>query len=127
MFSVLGHRSHRHCDGVPRRSFLKAGSLGLAGLTLADVLKAEQAAGAGASQKAVINIHLDGGPPQMDLIDPKPEAPSEYRSPFSSIPTVIPGFHVSELLPKVGLALSGPPREIAEYVFDRSWFKLTAR
>ena len=101
MFSVLGHRSHRHCDGVPRRSFLKAGSLGLAGLTLADVLKAEQAAGAGASQKAVINIHLDGGPPQMDLIDPKPEAPSEYRSPFSSIPTVIPGFHVSELLPKV--------------------------
>ena len=37
----------------------------------------------------------------MDLIDPKPEAPSEYRSPFSSIPTAIPGFNVTELLPKV--------------------------
>jgi hypothetical protein len=100
MLTVLGQRN-QHCDGVPRRSFLKAGSLGLAGLTLADVLRAEQSAGGGASQKAVINIHLDGGPPQMDLIDPKPEAPSEYRSPFSSIPTAIPGFHVTELLPKV--------------------------
>ncbi|NCF91388.1 MAG: DUF1501 domain-containing protein [Verrucomicrobiaceae bacterium] len=101
MFTVLGQRTRHRCDGGSRRSFLKAGSLGLAGLTLADVLRAEQVSGGGASHKAVINIHLDGGPPQMDLIDPKPEAPSEYRSPFSSIPTAIPGFNVTELLPKV--------------------------
>lgn len=101
MFTVLGQNAKRHCDGIPRRSFLKAGSLGIAGLTLADLLQAEDQAGKGSSQKAIINIHLDGGPPQMDLIDPKPEAPSEYRGEFAPIPTRIPGFHVSELLPKV--------------------------
>ena len=103
MFTVLGQRTRHRCDGGSRRSFLKAGSLGLAGMTLADVLQAEHAAGQGASQKAVINIHLDGGPPQMDLIDPKPEAPSEYRSPFSSIPTVIPWISCDRTAAEVGL------------------------
>ncbi len=101
MFNVLGQPTRGHCDGVPRRNFLKAGSLGIAGLTLADLLRAEQLAGTGSSQKAIINIHLDGGPPQMDLIDPKLEAPSEYRGRFAPIPTTIPGFHVTELMPKV--------------------------
>lgn len=75
--------------------------MGMAGLTLANLLRAEEAAGIGRSQKAIIHIHLDGGPPQMDLIDPKPEAPSEYRGAFASIPTRIPGFHVTELMPRV--------------------------
>lgn len=100
MLTVHGPPSSLHCDGLRRRSFLKAGSLGIAGLTLADLLRAEEAS-VGSSQKAIINIHLDGGPPQMDLIDPKPDAPSEYRGAFAPIPTSIPGFHVSELLPKV--------------------------
>ncbi len=100
MLCVHGPPTH-HCDGVQRRSFLKAGAMGIGGLTLADLLRAEQVSGVGSSQKAVINIHLDGGPPQMDLIDPKPEAPSEYRGAFAPIPTKVPGFHVSELLPKV--------------------------
>ena len=69
----------RHCDGVSRRTFLKAGALGVAGLSFADLLRAEQASGRGSSTKAIINIHLDGGPPQMDMIDPKPDSPSEFR------------------------------------------------
>lgn len=100
MLTVDGQPSRLRCDGIRRRSVLRAGALGVAGLTLADLLRAEQASGR-SSQKAIINIHLDGGPPQMDLIDPKPEAPSEYRGAFAPIPTSIPGFHVSELLPKV--------------------------
>ena len=56
--------------------------LGFGGLTLADMLRAEDAAGIRLSSKAVSNIHLDGGPPQMDLIDPKPDAPSEIRGEF---------------------------------------------
>lgn len=60
-----------------------------------------QVSGKGSSERAIIHIHLDGGPPQMDLIDPKPDSPSEYRGAFRPIPTRIPGFHVSELLPKV--------------------------
>ncbi len=104
MITMLG-KSCRHCDGVTRRSFLKAGAFGFAGLTLADLLRAEAAAGIGASNKAVINIHLDGGPPQMDTIDLKPEAPAEIRGEFQSIATRVPGLRISELLPKLaGLA-----------------------
>ena len=76
MLEFLG-QSARHCDGLSRRSFLRAGVLGVGGFTLADLLRAE--GGQSSSTKAVINIHLDGGPPQMDMIDPKPEAPAELR------------------------------------------------
>src|SRR5207249_1208502 len=53
------------------------------------------------SAKAIINIHLDGGPPQMDMIDPKPEAPVEIRGEFRPIATKIAGLRVCELMPKV--------------------------
>lgn len=100
MLEFLGQRV-RHCDGRSRRSFLRAGALGFGGLTLADLLRAENAASVGSSNKAIINIHLDGGPPQMDMVDPKPDAPSEIRGEFASIPTSLPGVHFSELMPKL--------------------------
>ncbi|MFT5110294.1 MAG: hypothetical protein ACI9UA_005948 [Pseudoalteromonas tetraodonis] len=96
-----GSAGRRRCDGVSRRSFIKAGALGFGGLSFADLLRAESEAGIGSSRKAIINIHLDGGPPQMDLIDPKPEASAEVRGEFAPIPTSIPGFHVTELMPKM--------------------------
>jgi len=89
-------------DNVSRREFLKIGTAGFGGLTLAELLRLESAAGTGSSQKAVINIHLDGGPPHMDMIDLKPNAPSEIRGEFSPINTSLPGFQIGELLPKVG-------------------------
>ncbi len=102
MLTFFGNRGrHRRCDGLSRRSFLKAGALGLGGLTFADLLRAEHANAVGSSRRAIINIHLDGGPPQMDMIDPKPDAPRELRGEFGSIPTRIPGVHFTELLPKL--------------------------
>lgn len=100
MLDIQGH-PFRHCDRIPRRSFLRAGALGFGSLTLADLLRAEAGKPATSTRKAVINIHLDGGPPQMDTIDPKPEAPAEVRGEFQSIPTNLPGLHVCELLPKL--------------------------
>ena len=91
----------RHCDGLARRGFLKAGALGLGGLNLAELLRQEAQAGVRSSRKAVIHLHLDGGPPQMDLIDPKPDAPSEIRGEFKSLPSKIPGVHLTELMPQV--------------------------
>ena len=84
-----------------RRNALVVGGTGLLGLTLPELLQAEVASGISSSNKAVINIHLDGGPPQHDTIDPKPEAPSEIRGEFRPIPTCISGFQVSELMPKI--------------------------
>ena len=65
----------RDGGGLRRREFLTAGALAIGGWTLADLLRAEAAAGIKGSTKAVINVHLDGGPPQLDTIDLKPEAP----------------------------------------------------
>lgn len=109
----LPGRHQRPCGTVSRRTFLTAGALTAGGLTLADLLRAESAAGIRNSTKAVINVHLDGGPPHMDLIDPKPDAPVEIRGQFQPISTSLPGVQLSELLP--GLA------SIAErFVFIRS-------
>jgi len=112
MFTLNGGSGLR-CNGIQRRSFLKAGALGFGALTLADVLRGEAAAGIRSSNKAIINIHLDGGPPQMDLIDPKPNAPSEIRGEFNSIRTKIPGLHLTELLPRLAAHAD-------KYVFLRS-------
>ena len=102
-------RPFRNCSQSNRRGFLTAGSMaagsmaagavGLSGLCLPNVLAAE-AMQPGRRRKSVIMIHLDGGPPQMDLIDPKPSAPSELRSPFSPIQTNVPGVHLSRLMPR---------------------------
>src|SRR5439155_1761387 len=94
-------KSYRHCDGVTRRDFLTAGALSVGGLTLAGLLRAEAAAGIRASPKAIIHIHLDGGPPHMDMIDLKPEAPAEIRGEFTGIRTALPGFSICELLPRL--------------------------
>src|SRR6516164_10209330 len=100
MWTLLG-KPYRHCDGLNRRQFLTAGALGLGGLTLADLLRAEAAAGITSSARSVINIHLDGGPPHLDMIDLKPDAPVEIRGQFKPIATNVPGIRVCELMPKV--------------------------
>jgi hypothetical protein len=99
MFTFLGNPSRRY-NGLSRRQFLTAGALGVGGLTLVDLLRAEAAADIKSSEKAVIAIHLDGGPPQMDTIDPKPEAPIEVRGEFKPIATKVVGLQLCELMPK---------------------------
>jgi hypothetical protein len=100
MFAIPG-KLFRHCDGIDRRDFLSVGAAGFAGLSLASLLRAEAAAGITSSNKAIINIHLDGGPPQMDMIDPKPGAPVEIRGEFRPIATRVAGIQLTELMPKV--------------------------
>jgi hypothetical protein len=84
-----------------RRDWLTIGSAGLAGLTLSNLLRAEQRHGSTTGPKAVINIHLDGGPPQLDTIDLKPLAPREIRGEFTPIDTRLPGVQICELLPEL--------------------------
>lgn len=100
MLHFLG-RPYRQCDGITRRRFLTAGALGVGQLSLATLLRAEAEQGIRGSHKAIINIHLDGGPPQMDTIDLKPNAPVELRGEFKPIATRVPGFQVCELLPRI--------------------------
>jgi Protein of unknown function (DUF1501) len=98
--------SERYCDGLTRRSFVQLGVAGMAGLGLADLLraKAQSASVSGSratgSKKSVILIWLDGGPSHLDLYDLKPEAAAEIRGIWKPIRTNIPGFEISELFPK---------------------------
>ena len=99
MLTINGSKAGSFCDGVSRRGFLKLGALGIGGLTFADVLRAEAQAGIGSSQKAIINIHLHGGPSHTDMFDLKPEAPAEYRGEFMPIATNVPGLDICEHMP----------------------------
>lgn len=102
MLSILGPKS-RCCDGISRRGFMKIGGLsfGAGGFTLADLMRAEAAAGKGSSHKAVINIFLGGGPPHQDMWEIKTEAPSEVRGEFKPIKTNVPGIEICEVFPQL--------------------------
>ena len=97
MLEIRGPR-YACCDGVHRRGFLKAGFLGLAGLTLADHLRL-QAAGRATKDTAVILFWMGGGPSHIDMYDLKPAAPAEFRGEFKPIATNVPGIEVGEHLP----------------------------
>ena len=102
MLNVSTKARSRYCDGVSRRSMLKLGACTLGGLTLAQLYQAEAAAGVGSSNKAIINIHLSGGPCHQDMFDLKPEAPREFRGEFNPIKTNVPGIEICEHLPQLG-------------------------
>ncbi|MEC9094996.1 MAG: DUF1501 domain-containing protein, partial [Planctomycetota bacterium] len=83
-----------------RRWFLKAGSAAMATLPLATLQQVQAQTAESKSKKSVILFWLSGGPSQIDLWDPKPDAPVEIRSPFSTISTAVPGIQFTEHLPK---------------------------
>lgn len=87
--------------GVNRRGFLKAGGLGVAGLTLSDLLQCEAQAGVAAKKEnSVLVLWMRGGPSQHETWDPKPLAPIEYRGAFGATRTTVPGIEIVDLLPK---------------------------
>ena len=113
-------RTAEHCNGTARspfrpadrdlirvgsrRWFLQTGLAGIGGLTLPALLDAQTravAAGAAptAEKKAVILFWLSGGPSHIDMWDPKPDAPSEIRGPYSAISTKVPGVSLCEHFP----------------------------
>ena len=49
--------------------------------------------------KSVVLLWLWGAPSHIDTWDPKPDAPTDFRGPFSTIATRTTGIHFSELLP----------------------------
>lgn len=92
-----------------RDAMIRLGQVGLGALTLPQLLKNEQARAANRSPtmlypsegraKSCILIYLWGGPPQMDMWDPNPEAAEGIRSHFRPIATQTPGISISEEMP----------------------------
>src|SRR5436190_112658 len=102
MLKVTGNGSITTCDGITRRDFLQAGTLGAIGFSMAN-LSALQALGAnekGKDDRAAIMIFNLGAPSQLDTWDMKPDAPREIRGPFKPIKTSSSDIQISEIFPK---------------------------
>ncbi len=90
------------CHGFTRRSFLQAGSTGLAGLSLPNLINLETAHAIDelrAKIRNCITIFLVGSPGHLDTWDMKPEAPAEIRGKFTPVKTNVPGIDICEHFP----------------------------
>ena len=91
------------CDrGIPRRDFLQVGVMAPLGLALPQLAAANALGQANDSKNCIMIFNL-GAPSQIDLFDPKPDAPAEIRGPFKTIPTASKDIRLTELLPKHAL------------------------
>lgn len=79
--------------GYNRRDFLRIGSLGLGGLSLAQLFASSAAAESRSilKDKSVIFLFMHGGPSQIETFDPKMTAPDGIRSVTGETSTTIPG------------------------------------
>jgi len=107
------HASSIRCSGpnvfgqTGRRGFMRMGLAGFASLSLPGILRLRdsQALASGEDvpgkkgNTAVIMVWKPGGCSHIDTYDPKPEIGSEYRGPFRTISTNVPGLNFTELLP----------------------------
>ena len=101
---------------ITRREMLQLGGSSFLGLSLAELLRADErsatrhrnraSAGTVGGQPVLsptadgcILIFLDGGPSHLDMWDMKPGAPAEIRGEFKPISSSLPGVQISEHLP----------------------------
>ena len=102
MSSLIQPPSPVRCAGpMQRRAFMQFGLAGMATLSWPSLLKlrAANAALPKSERKSIIMVWLPGGQSHIDTYDPKPDSSSEYRGPFKTISTKIPGTHFTELMP----------------------------
>lgn len=88
-----------------RRALLEVGGMGLLGLGLPRLLRAQEADHTpdhpAPRARSCILVFLAGGPSHLDMWDMKPDAPVEIRGDFKPIATRVPGIELCELLPKL--------------------------
>lgn len=111
MLVIPGQVGQDTCDGVSRRELIRVGGSAMLGLSLAGLLRVEQARAAESKTavqggpgfgkaKSIILLYLQGGPSHLDLWDPKSDIPDNVRSVFKPINTKLPGVQFTELMPK---------------------------
>lgn len=111
MLTINGRRK-QVCSGLSRRDLIRAGGTGLFGLSLPQLLAAEQAKKQLAPThgftpgtpfpvgraKSVLFLFLFGGPSQLETFDMKPDAPQDIRGPFQPIASRTQGLRICEHL-----------------------------
>jgi len=97
---MLGLFDSRGSQRINRRELLCAGALGAAGLSLPQLLRAEEAARPGKIKSCVL-VFAWGGPAQQETFDMKPDVPTEVRGEFKPIATNVSGIQICEHLPRL--------------------------
>lgn len=100
MFRLDAEKKVHFCDGMSRRDFLHAGSLGMLGLTMPSYFALKAEGRVSNEDKNCIFLFLVGGPSQLDTFDMKPDAPAEIRGPYKPIRTSSPDIQISEIFPR---------------------------
>lgn len=88
--------SPRQQDG--RRRFLRRTGFGVLGWSAAELALLERQVRAAGVARKVLVLFEQGGVSHIDTWDPKPDAPTEHRSPFKTMSTPVDGLQVTELL-----------------------------
>ncbi|MEQ8638825.1 DUF1501 domain-containing protein [Gimesia maris] len=101
MLKILGSQKSKFCDQITRRNFLQIGGLALGGMSLPQILQAENSSNQRKKHKGIIMIFLPGGPPHQDMWDIKVDAPSEIRGEFNAIQTNVPGVEIGDQFPRM--------------------------
>jgi uncharacterized protein (DUF1501 family) len=105
MLTLFTGGSHQTCEGYTRRDMLQVGTLGLGGVTLANLLATKSAHASGGDtlvkDKAIVVLNLQGGPTHIETFDPKMTAPSSYRAMFGEVKTNLPGVTFGSHFPKL--------------------------
>jgi hypothetical protein len=97
---TIGSFLSRDCQGLSRREFVGAALAAPFAWDLARQ-RIEAVPAESPKAKSILLVWLGGGPSHLDLFDPKPKAPMEYRGPFATVATRIPGVRFTELLPRL--------------------------
>jgi Protein of unknown function (DUF1501) len=91
------------CSGLSRRNFLRAGTLGLGGLTLPWLLRNRAAAAqvdpSYVRDKAVVFIFCGGGASHIETFNPNMDGPEQSRSVTGEVKTTIPGITLGGTFP----------------------------
>lgn len=105
MFTLFGGRQSRDCAGVSRRDFLRAGFLGLGGLTLPWLLRTRAEAASLNTDlvrdKAIVLVFLTGGASQIETFNPNMDASDPYRSLTGEVKTTLPGVTLGGTFPEL--------------------------
>ncbi len=103
MLTVFTKQAHPDCQGISRRDFLQAGTLGLGGLTLPWLLQHRAAHAADepsyVRDKAVVLLFLSGGASHIETFNPNMTAPAPYHSVTGEVQTNVPGLSFGGTFP----------------------------
>lgn len=103
MLTIHGRSMSANCQGASRRDFLRAGFLGLGGLSLPWLLeqKAHASDASFVRDKAVVLIYLGGGASHIETFNPNMAAPAPFSSMTGAVRTPIPGVELGGTFPRL--------------------------